>query len=358
MIEDSKSATVLTIGVDLGDKYSYFCVLDPSGEVVEEGRVVTTAKALEQRFRSYESSRVAIEVGTHSPWVQRLLVGLGHKVLVANSRKLRFIYENDEKSDQLDAERLARVARMDPKLLAPITHRGGSCQQDLAVLRSRDALVSARTRLINHVRGAVKSFGARLTKCSTPSFHKQAPGRIPKELAPALSPLIETIGSLTKEIKAYDKRIEAMASARYPETVLLRQVAGIGPLTSLCFVLTLEDPFRFKKSRAVGAYLGLRPRRRQSGKGDPQLRISKAGDRMLRRLLAGSAQYILGHHGPDTDLRRWGLYLASRGGKSAKKRAVVAVARKLAVLLHRLWISGEVYDPQRNAQRCNQKKAA
>ena len=228
----------------------------------------------------------------------------------------------------------------------------------MAFIRSRQALVGCRTQLVNHVRGAVKSFGARLPKCPARSFHKRAAEHIPEALLPALEPILEQIGSLTERIRDYDRQLEAISKEHYPETELLRQVEGIGPLTALTFVLTLEDPYRFEKSRSVGAYLGLVPATDQSGDRDPQKRISKEGDEMLRKLLVGSAHYILGPFGSDSDLRRHGEKIASRGGKNAKKRAVVAVARKLSVLLHRLWVSGEVYDPLHNAHRRQEQEEA
>jgi transposase len=341
-----------TAGLDLGDKYSYLCLLDQhSGEVIEEGRLRTTPEALKRRFASERPMRIAIEAGTHSPWVSRLLEECGHEALVANARKLRLIYSNKRKTDEVDAENLARLARVDPKLLYPLKHRGEESQAHMAIVRSREALVSARTQLVNHVRGAVKSFGARLPKCPAVSFHNKAPEHIPEALLPALGPILETIGSLTRRIRQYDRRLEAIAEEHYPETELLRQVEGVGPLTALTFVLTVEDPYRFEKSRSVGAYLGLVPARDQSGDRDPQKRISKEGDEMLRRLLVSGAHYILGPFGSDSDLRRHGQKIASRGGKNAKKRAVVAVARKLAVLMHSLWVSGELYDPLRNTHR-------
>jgi len=221
----------------------------------------------------------------------------------------------------------------------------------MALIRSREALVSTRTQLINHARGAVKSFGGRLPKCPARSFHKRAAAHIPEALRPALGPILETIASLTERIRDYEGQLETISKEHYSETELLRQVEGIGPLTALTFVLTLEDPCRFQRSRSVGAYLGLVPARDHSGDRDPQKRISKEGDEMLRRLLVGSAHYILGPFGSDSDLRRHGQKIASRGGKNAKKRAVVAVARKLSVLLHSLWLSAELYEPLRNAQR-------
>jgi transposase len=294
--------------------------------------------------------RIAIEAGTHSPWVSRLLEGLGHEVLVANARKLRLIYSNKRKTDEVDAENLARLARLDPKLLYPLKHRGEEGQAHLAIIRSRQALVDCRTQLVNHVRGAVKSFGHRLPKCPARSFHKRAKEHIPEALRPALEPVLEQIASLTERIRGYDRQLETICQERYPETELLRQVEGVGPLTALTFVLTLEDPHRFEKSRSVGAYLGLVPATDRSGDSDPQKRISKEGDEMLRKLLVGSAHYVLGPFGQDSDLRRHGEKIASRGGKNSKKRAAVAVARKFAVLLHSLWNNAEVYDPLRNAR--------
>lgn len=352
MTNGSKEQRRMTAGLDLGDKYSYLCLIDTeSGEVLEESRLRTTPEALRRRFDSEHPLKIAIEVGTHSPWISRLLEECGHVVLVANARKVRLIYGDKRKNDKLDAENLARLARLDPKLLYPLRHRGEDSQVHLALIRSREALVGSRTQLVNHVRGAVKSFGHRLPKCSARSFHKKAAEHLPKELVSALGPLLETIGELTERIREYELKLDEIARERYPQTEVLRQVGGVGALTSLTFVLVLEDPSRFIKSRAVGAYLGLVPGEDQSGDSNPQQRISKEGDEMLRRLLVGSAQYILGPFANDSDLRRHGLKIAERGGKNAKKRAAVAVARKLSVLLHRLWLTGEIYEPLYNASR-------
>jgi transposase len=358
-MDGCKGRTKMTAGLDLGDRYSYLCHIDTeNGEVIEEGRLRSTPEAFGRRFASEQPMRIAIEAGTHSPWASRVLEECGHEVLVANSRKTRLIYSNKRKTDETDAENLARLASVDPKLLYPLNHRGEDSQAHLAIIRSREALVGSRTQLVNHVRGAVKSFGARLPKCPARSFHKRAPEHIPEALWPALGPILEQIGSLTERIRDYERQLETISKEHYPETELLRQVEGVGALTALAFVLTLEDPYRFAKSRSVGAYLGLVPARDQSGDRDPQKHISKEGDEMLRRLMVGSAHYILGPFGSDSDLRRHGQKIASRGGKNSKKRAVVAVARKLCVLLHRLWVSGELYHPLYNAHRRQQKEAA
>jgi transposase len=359
-MDGSSEQPKMTAGLDLGDKYSHLCLIDQeSGEVIEEGRLRTTPEALRRRFSSEQQPlRIAIEAGTHSPWVSRLLEERGHEVLVANARKLRLIYANKRKTDKIDAENLARLARVDPRLLHPLKHRNEDSQAHMAIIRSREALVSCRTQLVNHVRGTVKSFGARLPKCPARSFHKRAKEHVPEALLPALGPVLEQIASLTERIRDYDWRLVAISKDHYPETELLRQVEGVGPLTALTFVLTLEDPHRFERSRSVGAYLGLVPATARSGESDPQKRISKEGDEMLRRLLVGSAHYVLGPFGSDSDLRRHGQKIASRGGKNAKKRAVVAVARKLSVLLHHLWLTGEVYDPLHDAHQRQRKEAA
>ena len=342
--------SMLFVGLDLGDRWCHLAVLDQEGQMLEESRVPTTPEALRRRFSTLSHSRVAMEVGTHSRWVSQALQELGHEVLVANARKLRVIFDNPRKGDRVDAHTLARLARLDPKLLSPIEHRSPQTQADLTVLHSRDALVRTRTLLINHVRGVVKSTGARISLCSANSFPSRAATSVPESLRPALGPILDTIGALSLEIHGYDRQIEDLCAAKYPDCQRLRSIHGVGPITALAFVLTLENPKRFQKSREVGPALGLVPRRDQSGRQDPQLHITKTGNTYLRRLLVSCAQYILGPFGPDCDLRRWGLQLAGRGGRNAKKRAVVAVARKLAIVLHRLWKTGEDYNPEHSSQ--------
>ncbi len=341
----------LTIGMDLGDRSSRYCMLDEQGEVIREGSVATTKKGLNQVFGAMPRCRVALEVGTHSPWVSRQLADMGHEVIVANARRVRLIAESSRKDDRLDARALARLARIDPQLLSPIRHRGAQAQVDLMRVRARAALVEARTALINSARGLTKSSGERLRKCSAERVSEELGLELSTELRAALGPLLAAVEALTERIKEYDRQIEVVARERYAEVELLKQVSGVGTLIALTYVLTLEDPHRFRRSREVGCYLGLRPKRRDSGDSNPQLRITKEGDRYLRKLLVQSAHYILGPFGPDCDLRRWGRKLAARGGQRARKRAWVAVARKLAVLLHKLWVSGEVYEPLRQSQR-------
>jgi len=340
-------ASTITIGLDLGDRLSHFCALDAAGRVCHEGAIRTEAGALAAWASHWPAARVIIEVGTHSPWISRLLTEHHLDVIVANPRRVVAIAAATRKSDRVDAETLARLGRVDPALLAPIQHRGATAQTALAHLRARDALVRTRTLLVNHVRGSLKSVGVRLPPCTARTFATKVAPHVPPMLTPALDGVLATIESLTRTIGRYDWQLERRALQEYPETAGLRTVPGVGVLTALCYVLTIDDPTRFPVSRDAAAYLGLVPGRDQSGRRDRQCAITKTGDPMLRRFLVGAAQYILGPFGPDSDLRHWGLTLATRGGGHAKKRAVVAVARKLAILLHRLWVSGATYQPIR-----------
>lgn len=326
--------------------------------MVREGTVATTKKGMKQRFGSLAKCRMAIEVGTHSPWVSRLLSSFGHEVIVANARQVKLISSSSRKDDRLDAQTLARLARVDPQLLRPIRHRSEKAQADLMQVRVRGALVDTRTSLVNRARGLAKATGERLPSCDADQMGVGKMEGLPAVLVEALRPLLETVESLTKQIKECDQKLEQLAGREYPETELLRQVSGVGSLISLTFVLTVEDANRFRRSRDVGCYVGLRPRRSESGQSRPQLGISKEGDVYLRKLLVQGAHCILSHKSPDTDLKRWGLKLAGKGNKNAKKRALVAVARKLAILLHHLWVTGEVYEPLRNNRPLEQQTAA
>jgi transposase len=341
----------LTIGLDLGDRWSSYCVLDEAGKVILEQELPTTPEAMKQTFERIPRSLIALETGTHSPWISRLLGELGHEVLVAHAQKVQLITKSNRKDDRHDARTLARLARIDPELLGPVRHRSAKAQIHLTVIRARAELVRARTALVNAARGLVKSYGQRLPKCGTQQVSRELAAGLSAELREVLEPLLREVESLNERIQAYDERMEKIARESHPEVARLKQVKGVGTQIALTYVLTLEDPQRFAKSREVGCFLGLKPGRRNSGESEPQMRISKEGDRYLRTMLVQGAHYILGPFGEDSDLRRWGLKLSARGGKNAKKRAVVAVARKLAVLLHRLWVSGEVYEPLRNSHK-------
>ena len=350
MRKDSLSkalGTGATAGVDLGDRFSQVCLLDAAGGVVLEQRLATRKEVFERFFGALPKLRLVLEAGTHSPWLSRQMTVLGHEVLVANPRRLRSISGSVRKSDRADAEQLARLARSDPRLLSPITHRSVTAQEDLALIHARDLLVRTRTALAHHVRCTLKSFGILTPKHSTESFAKKIRPHVSGALETALLPVIEQIAQLTEQIRGFDHAIETVADERYQVVDRLSQIRGVGRLTALAYVLVIADAARFRRSRHVGSYLGLAPRRKQSGDRDPQLRITKAGDTLLRRLLVGCAHYILGPFGEECDLRTFGQRIALRGGPNAKKRAIVAVARKLATVLHRLWVTGKDYEPDR-----------
>jgi transposase len=331
-----------TIGVDLGDKLSRYAIVNQEGVVEEEGCFRNKAESIAKHFGKQERARVAMEVGTQSAWIAREFTKLGHEVIVANARELKWITSSDTKNDRNDAVKLARLARADRHLLAPVEHRTAEQQAELAVIRARDALVKSRTLLVNTARSLAKGFGLRLPASVTPTFGARALAGLAEHLHLAMKPLLEHIDQLSARIGDYDQRIQEVAE-KHPEAKPLAGIPGVGTLTAVTYVLTLGRRERFAHSRDVGSFLGLRPRQKQSGERDPQLGISKSGDRYLRKLLVQCAHHLLGPWGPDSALRQWGLSKGTTG--SGKKRAVIAVARKLAVLLHRLWRTGEIFKP-------------
>jgi transposase len=342
--ETTKDKPKMTMGIDVGDRYSHLCLLDEEGEIVERERVRSTEAAFRRHFEGGPRLRIALECGTHSPWMSRLLQQLGHQVIVANARKVPTITESESKNDGRDAEQLALMAAFDPRLLSPLKHRSLQRQQDLNLIQARAILVKARTMIVNALRGLVKSAGGRLPACSTESFPDRAAGAVPPALAHVSGPLVEQIARLNMQIAAMDQQIEKLA-VQYPEIGTLRSAPGVGAVVAAAYVLTLDRPDAVPGSRSAGAFLGLRPGQGQSGDSDPQRRITRTGNTYLRSLLVQSAQYILGRFGPDCALRSWGLKLAQSGGKRGKKRAIVAVARKLAVILHSMWRSGQRFQP-------------
>ena len=339
-----ETSTTMTVGIDISDRHSHLCFLDESGEVMRRMKVPTTEIGFRKAFEGEKPKLVALEASTHSPWISRLLSELAHEVLVANPRQLKLISESHTKNDANDAELLARMARADKKLLRPVHHRSREAQLELAIIQVRKNLVATRSKLINAMRGLAKSQGERIRTCSTAKFYEAATASLSPGLLAQLQPLLETVSQVSQRIEEQNQKIEALVE-KHPVAQKLTAIHGVGPVTSTSFVLTLDDERRFSSSRKVGAFIGLCPRQDQSGKLEKQLGITKAGDAELRVLLVNCAQGILRKGAPDSDLKRWGLKLASRGGKNAKKRAAVAVARKLAVLMHRLWVTGATYEP-------------
>ena len=334
---------LLTIGLDVGDRYSHACVVDSARKVVEEFRLPTDRAGLVKHF-SRPPCRIILEVGPHSRWMQKSLEELGHLVRVVDARKVELIAKGTTKTDRRDARTLALLGAGVPELLGDIKHRSAQAQADLSVLLTRDHFVALRTATINRVRGVLKACGCKVPRMSTRAFHARVGTLVPEEMRPALVPLLEELGAIHQRIKKLDETVAKIAQG-YPAVERLTRVDGVGTLTALAFALSIDDPRRFKKSRDVGPFVGLCPRKHSSGESDPQLSITRAGNPFLRRILVQSAQYALGPFGPDCQLRRHGEKLVQRGGRCAKKRAIVAVARKLAVLLHRLWVNETPYDP-------------
>lgn len=340
----------VTIGLDTGDRTIHYCTLD-AREVAERGVCPTTRDGLDAALAAWPGARVVLEAGSQSAWMARHLTSRGFDVHVVDPRRVQLISKDPRKTDRRDAELLARLEHGMPELLGRVHHRGEQAQADLALIRSRDQLVRARTSLVQCTRGLAKSFGLRLPSATTAAFGKRVRELVPAALWPAIEVVLSQVESLTASIRELDRRIARLAKERYPEIMTLQQVHGVGPVTAAAFVLTIEDPSRFEDSRRIGSWVGLCPRSYASGDSNPELGISKSGDGYLRRLLVQCAQYILGPFGKDSDLRRFGLRLAARGGRAAKKKALAAVARKLAVLLHRLWRRGLTYDPFHNTNR-------
>ena len=349
----------LTIGLDVSDRTCCMCVLDRNGEVAATGTIKLNEAALAMQFAHLPQARVAFEVGTHSRWLAAMFEGWGHEVIIANARKLAVISQSNRKSDGADAEMLARLARTDVKLLSPVEHRSEGAARGLAVVRSRAVLVRSRTMMINSVRGQVKTTGERMPTCDAEHFHELA-DKLPKALQLPLAPLMALIAELTRQIKMFDAKLEKDADTIAPGARRLTTIAGVGLLTAVCFTLVIDDPTRFASSRQVGPYLGLVPKRSQSGEIDKAMRISKAGDPYTRQLLVQCAQSLMRSGVKDSELRQWGIKLAGTG-KTSKRRATIAVARKLAVLMHRLLVTGESYQPfyeQNRKEAAAQHKAA
>ncbi len=331
------------VGIDLGDRTSLVCGLDEKAQIVTEFKIPTTPEALRAKFQR-RPTQIALEAGPHAVWIEHLLTQLGHTVTVANPRQLRLISHSAKKTDRADAITLARLALCDATLLSPIQVRDPQRQMHLTMVRARAKIVAVRTELLNSARGLVKPHGVRLPRRDASSPQALLAQGFPPDLQSAIHPMLVQVDTLSEQIKVYDQQLAEIAATHYPETAKLRKVRGVGLIVALTYVLVIADPTRFRRSRQVGCYTGTTPRRNDSGQRNPQLGITKHGDAYLRAMLNQSAQFILGPLGEDCDLRRWGLRLCERGGKNAKKRAVTAVSRKLAVLMHRLWISDQPYD--------------
>jgi transposase len=333
------------IGLDIGDRFSHYAVRNSVGAILEEKRLPSTEVALRKSFTPFKGNRLLMEVGTHSPWMQRVLRELGIDARVCEARSAAEANRYGRKTDVRDARLLSELLRTDSHLVRLVEHRSTEDQATWAVIQSRDALVRSRTALVNQARGICKSWGRRLPGCTTSAFNAQTWFHVPEELRPALSPLYEQILETTERINEYDKKIAACIQETHPEVERLTEIHGVGNLTALAFVLAVGNVKRFQRSRDIGAYFGLVPKKRASGDVDPQLGISKRGNETVRRLLVGAAHYILGpFNKTESDLRTFGVRIQGGGTDSRRKRrAVVAVARKLAVVMGALLINEQPY---------------
>jgi transposase len=348
----------LTLGLDVGDRTTHFAAVDGDRVLTERGSFATTPSALSKALSKFRGCKVALEAGSQSMWMCRALKRAGFQVQLIDPRRVQLITKDPRKTDRRDAEMIARLASAMPELLGSIHHRDEQAQADLSIIRARDGLVRVRTLMIQQVRSLAKGFGITLPAASAPAFEKRVRKLVPALLLPAVEPLLESIADTTKRIRASESLLERVTELRYPEAARLReQIRGVGPITAAAFVLSIEEPTRFDDSRKVGSWAGLCPKSFASGDSRPELGISKAGNGYLRRLLLQCAHYITGPFGKDSDLRRFGLRLIARGGSAAKKRAAVAVARKLAVAMHHVWRTGADFDPLYHAKREEQRRA-
>lgn len=327
--------TVVSIGLDVSDRASAVCAVRRDGSIAWERRVPTVIEPMMAIAAENPEARWILEAGTHSLWLDDGLRNAGADVVVVNPRRLRAVSDSLKKTDRSDAALLALLGLLNPQLLWQVRHRTVQAQMGLVMLKSRDQLVRTRARLITTMRGLVKPFGHRFKACVAEQFHERR-DEVPRELASSLEPLFEVLVHVNAQIAALDERIEQAVKADAAASNLTT-IPGVGPITALVFTLVIDDPERFKNSRQVGAFLGLTTRIDQSGMVDKQLRITKAGDGMLRRLLVQCAQGMLREKARDTSLKRWATSLVDRGGTAPKKRAAVALARKLAVIMHRMW---------------------
>lgn len=336
-----------TIGIDLGDRKHAVCVLNDEGVAESQETIGNTRTELIELSSRYPGAVIVVETSSHSPWISRLFEARGHLVHVANSRKVSYISRSNNKHDRDDAQCLARLGRVDPSLLHPVKHRSEECQRDLIRIKVRDALVRARVNLMNSVRFLLKGLGVRVpSSVKATVFVRETRECVAAEYLSLVDGLLISIDALNERIKKEDKDLAQITESKYPQARNLESIPGVGPLTALCFVLVVADEKRFRKARDVGPVLGLVPRRDQSGESDKQLPITKAGNGQLRCLLVNCAHYIMGPFGPPSRLRAGALRIAERGGKNAKKRAVVACARKLAVTMMAMWQQNTPYVPE------------
>ena len=326
-------------GLDVSDKMTHVCVVDGSGAVQWTGVCATDPEVIARTLttRAPGLVRAVLETGALSAFLYHGLIERGVAAICVCARHAkRVLSARVNKSDPHDAEGLAQMARTG--WFKQVRIKDEATHMDRARLKIREQLIGARQAIANQLRGLLKLFGLRLGQVTTPARRAERLRLLfaqKPELQPILTPLIESLEALEVQIARTTKQLAAQAAAD-PVTARLMTAPGVGPITALIFKASIEDPERFARGEDAGAFAGLAPRRNQSGERDYKGRISKAGDPMLRRALYEAANVLLGRVKRSCALRDWGLKLAETKGT---KRARVAVARKLAVLLHRLWRS-------------------
>jgi len=331
-------------GMDLHQWHTDVCVLGDDGVVQERARFLTNRERLERFFRGRKPMRVVMEAGGSSPWVARLVESCGHEVLVCNPRNVRVIAESTLKTDERDAETLARLARLDEGVLGSVRPRSEEAQQLRNELKVRGALVETRTKLINTTRGILRAMGYVVHGGSSRKFTGRVRQmELPDELARTVMPLLSQIDSVSEEIGRCEEKLQERVK-EMPEVRLLEEIPGVGPIVALYFVASVDDPDRYLSPRNVASFFGLRPVMRSSGKRSYYGRITRHGDPEMRRLLIQAAHALM-RSNTRCRLQDWARDLEARKGKA---KAMVALARKLAVLMVRLWRAGEVFEPYPN----------
>lgn len=352
----STPSRAIVVGVDVSEKHLNLCEID-GDDAVCESRMANSSKKLLEHFQGKAKRRIIIEVGAHTRWIAELLEQLGHQVLIVDPRRTKLISGSLYKDDRIDAMTLAMLGRDAPALLKTVPLRRLESQMVLTLVRARASAVKGRTRIVNTVRGVLKPYGYTIPKDSRgATFTAYIRETLDQALLRIVEPLLVLIETFNAQIKRYDDDVALVLPRLAPDTVHLTQINGVGALTVLYFVALIGDPHRFASNRDIGPYLGLCRKRQDSGDYKSELGITKAGDSLMRALLANCASYLLGPFGQDSDIRRWGLKKVGGGSRAEKKKAKIAVARKLAVVMLTLWKTGRPYTPFHKSHEA--KKAA
>jgi len=326
-------------GLDISDKSTHICVMDGEGKIVWRGVCATDPEVLAFTLRKHarDVARVVLETGSLSAFLYHGLIERGVPVVCICARHAKkALSARTNKSDVHDAEGLAQLARTG--WFKAVHIKDSATHLDRAQLKVREQLIKSHHAMVNQMRGLLKLFGLRMGKVTTPGKRAERLEALyaqKSELRVILAPLVATLTALEAQISSSSRSLKARAEAD-PVCQRLMSVPGVGPIVALSFKSTIEDPGRFDHGQDAGAYAGLTPRRFQSGEHDAKGHISRAGDPMLRSALYEAANNLLSRVKRPSPLQTWGKALATSKGA---KRARVAVARKLAVLLHRLWQS-------------------